>query len=99
MTTPLPREISLITDFDGARDAAGPADRLAEVRRRATAFRQKMLARPDVLFYRSIDLITVPFPVKYGLRDAAISISPFLSSWRTSTRQSATAAFRSTVST
>lgn len=78
MNPAIPAEITPIADFDGARDAPGPADRLAEVRRRATAFRQKMLAGPDVLFYRSIDLITVPFPVKYGLRDAAISISPFL---------------------
>jgi hypothetical protein len=78
MTSSMPSEILAISDFDGARAAPGPADRLAEVRRRATAFRQKMMTESDVVFYRSINLITVPFPVKYGLRDAAFSISPLL---------------------
>jgi hypothetical protein len=78
MTTPLPSEIQAISDFDGARDAAGPAHRLTEVRRRASAYREKLLTQSDVVFYRSINLITVPFPVKYGLRDAAFSISPLL---------------------
>lgn len=79
MTASLPSEITHIPDFDGARDAPGPAHRLAEVRRRGKLFREKMLTESDVVFYRSINLITVPFPVKYGLRDAAISISPFIS--------------------
>lgn len=79
MTASIPSEIQAISDFDGARDAPGPAHRLAEVRRRAKAYRDKMLTESDVVFYRSINLITVPFPVKYGLRDAAISISPLLS--------------------
>ncbi len=79
MNRHMPSEIFAISDFDGARDATGPADRLIEVRRRATEFRKRMLTESDVIFYRSINLITVPFPVKYGLRDAAVSISPFLS--------------------
>lgn len=51
-----------ITDFDGARDFARPADRLAGVRRQARAFREKMLAGKPVLYYRSFDLIRVPYP-------------------------------------
>lgn len=72
-------ELQAIPDFDGARDSLGPAHRLAVVRQRAVAFRERMLKESDVVFYRSINLITVPYPVKYGLRDAAISISPFIS--------------------
>ncbi|MEQ1515042.1 MAG: hypothetical protein ABL931_00975, partial [Usitatibacteraceae bacterium] len=72
------REISAITDFDGARVDAAPAARLAEVRLRAGQFRKKMLAESDVLYYRSINLITVPYPVGYGLRDAAKCLSPFM---------------------
>lgn len=75
----LPAEIQAISDFDGARNGLGPAHRLAEVRLRAAAFRERMLKESDVVFYRSISLITVPYPVKYGLRDAAISISPYIS--------------------
>lgn len=71
-------EISAIDDFRGARDAAAPAERLAEVRRRAEAFRERMLRENDVLYYRSIDLITVPYPVRYGLRDAARVLLPYM---------------------
>lgn len=78
-STNIPREITAITDFDGARNAPGPADRLAEVRRRGVAFHNKMAAGSNVLYYRSISLVTVPFPVKYGLRDAAKVLSPFMS--------------------
>lgn len=71
-------EISRIDDFDGARTAAAPAERLAEVRRRGEAFREKMLRDSNVVYFRSIDLITAPYPVKYGLRDAASVMTPFM---------------------
>lgn len=71
-------EIAAIDDFEGARDAAAPAERLAEVRRRAEAFREKMLRETNVVYYRSIDLITAPYPVKYGLRDAAKVTTPYM---------------------
>lgn len=71
-------EISVITDFDGARSAPRPADRLNEVRKRAEEFRARMLANSNVLYYRSIDLITAPYPVRYGLRDAASVMTPYM---------------------
>jgi len=79
-TTP-PRaggEITPVDDFDGARDAAAPADRLAEVRLRARRFRTRLLKDSHVVYYRSIDLITAPYPVKYGLRDATSVLTPFM---------------------
>ena len=71
-------EFTAIDDFSGARAAAAPAERLAEVRRRAQAFREKMLRENNVVYYRSIDLVTAPYPVKYGLRDAASVATPYM---------------------
>lgn len=72
------QELVEINDFDGARNAAAPATRLAEVRRRAEHFREKMLAESNVIYYRSINLITAPYPVRYGLRDATDVLSPYM---------------------
>lgn len=55
-----------ITDFDGARSAAQPQVRLAEVRKRAQAFRERFLDEPEVLFYKSINLVRVPYPTWYA---------------------------------
>lgn len=71
-------EFSAITDFDGARDALRPAERLAEVRHRAEAFRERMLTNSNVLYYRSINLIAAPYPVRYGLRDATTVLTPYM---------------------
>lgn len=71
-------EIRPIDDFLGARAAPAPAERLAEVRRRALAFRERMLAGGEVVYYRSINLITAPYPVRYGLRDAARVATPYM---------------------
>ncbi len=55
-----------LTDFDGARDACAPTDRLREVRRRAQQLRERMMAEPEVLFYRSFNLIRAPYPTYYA---------------------------------
>ncbi|MEZ4265501.1 MAG: hypothetical protein R3F39_03910 [Myxococcota bacterium] len=67
-----------ITAFDGARDAATPEERLREVRRRARGFRDTMLAGPAVRYLRSFGLVHVPYPVRYGLRDACAIPAPML---------------------
>lgn len=64
--TPLPTGMRAITDFDGARSAAQPQARLAEVRKRAQAFRERFLDEPEVLFYKSINLVRVPYPTWYA---------------------------------
>lgn len=62
----LPSGMRALTDFDQARDAASPQDRLREVRRRAQALRERMLSEPEMLFYRSFDLIRAPYPTYYA---------------------------------
>lgn len=52
----------VIGDFTGARYAASPRDRLAEVRKRASAFRERFLNEPVLPYYASIDLLRVPYP-------------------------------------
>jgi len=71
-------EIVALADFAGARNACAPQERLAEVRRRAEKFREKMLREANVVYYRSINLIAAPYPVKYGLRDAAKVFTPYM---------------------
>lgn len=64
--TPLPPGMRAITDFDGARNAPEPTARLAEVRRRAQAFRERFMDEPEALFYKSINLVRVPYPTWYA---------------------------------
>lgn len=49
-----------LTDLDGARDAAAPRDRERERVRRAQGLRERLLAGPRVLAYRTIPLVRVP---------------------------------------
>jgi hypothetical protein len=67
-----------IDHFAGARDAAGPEDRLREVRRRARRLREELLSAPPVSCYRSRGLVRVPYPTRYGLRDAFRGPTPFM---------------------
>jgi hypothetical protein len=67
-----------IDHFVGCRDHATPRDRLTAVRRAARAFREQMLDRPVARLYRSFDLVKVPYPTKYGLRDATVVPTPFI---------------------
>ncbi|MDM0038593.1 hypothetical protein QTH89_19330 [Variovorax sp. J22G21] len=55
-----------ITDFDGARDAAGPQDRLRELRKRGRQFRERFLEEPAVRYARSFDLLRIPYPAWYS---------------------------------
>jgi hypothetical protein len=67
-----------ILDFESISKNSPPLTRLEEVRRTARAFREKILSNPQVLYYRSFDLVRVPYPVKYGLLNAANVPTPFL---------------------
>lgn len=64
--TSLPEGMRALTDFDGARAHAQPLARLAEVRRRAEAFRERFLDEPEAIFYKSINLVRVPYPTWYA---------------------------------
>jgi hypothetical protein len=65
-TTPVPTGMKVLSDFDQSRHSSHPQDRLKEVRRRALALRERMMAEPEVLFYRSFDLVRAPYPTYYA---------------------------------
>ena len=64
--------------FAGAREHATPTDRLAAIRRQARAFREQMLDGPQARLLRSFDLVKVPYPTRYGLRDACSVPTPYI---------------------
>ncbi|UQA58282.1 hypothetical protein [Polyangium aurulentum] len=70
--------IRTIDHFRGARDAARPEDRLREVRKRAARLREELLSAPPVSCFRSRGLVRVPYPTRYGLRDAFRGPTPFM---------------------
>lgn len=70
--------IEPINLFDNARIALQPQMRLEVVRQKALAFREQMLSAGKVTYYKSVDLIRVPYPTKYGLFGATTVPTPFM---------------------
>ena len=66
----LKKEFEQINDFNGSRDAYGQQARVEDTRAAAKRFRQHMLAGPKARYFRSFDLVKVPYPSRYGLRNA-----------------------------
>lgn len=64
--------------FEGARDALSPRERQKELVRRANAFREEMLSGPQVLYYRTFPLISVPYPTRYAFSGAASVPTPLV---------------------
>lgn len=64
--------------FDNTRIELQPRMRLEVVRQKALAFREQMLATGKVAYYKSVDLIRVPYPTKYGLFGATTVPTPFM---------------------
>lgn len=65
-TPPMPAGMRVLTDFDQARASSSPMERLRQVRACAQALRERMMAEPEVLFYRSFNLIRAPYPTYYA---------------------------------
>ncbi|MHA7834614.1 MAG: MBL fold metallo-hydrolase [Algiphilus sp.] len=59
-----------IKHFDDSRSASGQQARVEDTRAAAEDFRKAMLAGPKVRYFQSFDLVTVPYPTRYGLRNA-----------------------------
>ncbi|MSP93189.1 MAG: hypothetical protein EXR79_15545 [Myxococcales bacterium] len=55
-----------------------PEERRVAIVREAEVLRERMLAMPPVPFYRSLALTTLPYPMRYGLRDASALPWPYL---------------------
>lgn len=64
--------------FRGTRDAAPPSRRLEAVIVAARRFREDFLKGSPVPYYRSFDLIRVPYPTRYALRDACSIPAPWI---------------------
>ncbi len=59
-----------ISQFDGSRRAAGQMARVEDTRAAAEDFRLFTLGQPKVRYYQSFDLVKVPYPTRYGFRNA-----------------------------
>jgi hypothetical protein len=70
--------IRYVPELDNTRTAMAPQARLAETRAAGEKFREQMLNGNRVRFYQTIDLIRVPYPVKYGLLNASRIKLPFM---------------------
>ena len=64
--------------FKGTRDAIRPLDRIDHIREASKDFQKTMLSKPKVRFYKSIELIRVPYPAKYGYLNAFTLPTPFI---------------------
>ena len=68
-----------ITTFDGLRDVPGGyGARLDWVRTRATAFRAEFTATGTPASVVTCDLVTLPYPTRFGLFRASRAVAPFL---------------------
>lgn len=64
--------------FEGTRSAARPLERVEQVKTAALAFREEMLGQPKVLYYKTIELIRIPYPAKYAYLNAFSLPTPFV---------------------
>lgn len=67
-----------IRHFDGARDAARPMARVDNIRQAALEFRRDMLSKPQVGFYKTCELVRVPYPSKYAYLNAYALPTPYV---------------------
>lgn len=61
---------SQVSEFDGCRNALGQQARVEDTRAAAVTFRERMLAGNKARYFESFDLVRVPYPTRYGLRNA-----------------------------
>lgn len=71
-------ELTRITDLDHARAVAGPGARLDAVRSAARRLKNRLHQAGPATCVRTWDLVTFPYPTRYGLQDAPRSPAPYL---------------------
>jgi len=76
VTDPCP--FKSIDHFHSVWAQAHPSEQLSEARRQAEDFKREFKAAGLVDAVRTCNLVQFPYPMKYGLRDAAPAIYPFL---------------------
>lgn len=67
-----------IPELTGLREPSAPQERLDRIRSAARRVRERLLSGPEVAWYRTCDLVRVPYPTRYGLRDACSVPTPLL---------------------
>ena len=70
--------IRRLTHFDGTRAAARPLERVENVRAASQDFRREMLRGKPVPYYRSMELVRVPYPAKFGYLNGFGVLPPFI---------------------
>ncbi len=55
-----------VESFRGVRSSSVPRNRLEAIRKAAHTFREKLLADGQVLFYKTCELVRVPYPVRFA---------------------------------
>lgn len=76
LSTDLP--FAPISDFLPCRGNDPASERLVRIKETAPAFRSRMRSGQKALFYKTCDLIRVPYPVKYGLLNASTVLTPYM---------------------
>ncbi|MES2490338.1 MAG: hypothetical protein V4607_11140, partial [Pseudomonadota bacterium] len=56
--------------FEGTRSSARPLERVENVREAAKDFRRELLSQSKVTYYRSFELVRVPYPTKFAYLNA-----------------------------
>lgn len=64
--------------FDGSRRAAKPMQRVGDTRAAAEDLRAEMLKGTPVPYYRSLELVRVPYPSKFGYLNGFGRLPPFI---------------------
>ncbi|MFB6352292.1 MAG: hypothetical protein ABEK29_11030 [Bradymonadaceae bacterium] len=67
-----------IGHFDGARDYQSPNRRVRELKSRAQHFRDEMLDCEPVTYFRSVELVRVPYPTQFAFLRAVDVPTPYL---------------------
>jgi glyoxylase-like metal-dependent hydrolase (beta-lactamase superfamily II) len=78
MTTTLPSHITHLGELDEAWRTPTPGVRLEAVRAGARKLKERLHAGRPARSVRTYDLITLPYPTRYGLGDANRSLYPYL---------------------
>ncbi len=55
-----------VESFRGVRSSSVPQNRLEAIRKAAHTFREKLLGDGQVLFYKTCELVRVPYPVRFA---------------------------------
>lgn len=67
-----------IAELEGIFESSSPRERLESARRQGEALRTRMLEREPVPFYRSFELVRVPYPTRYGFHNVKGLTTPFI---------------------